>query len=75
MPQNYARELKKYLAKQMGRIDANAMGIDFQEAYEYHLASESFELLEYWVSYFGVYEAEPELMQELHPNKILNIKK
>ena len=33
MEQNYARELKKYLAKKMGKVDANAMGIDFQVAY------------------------------------------
>ena len=67
----YALELKKYLAKKMAKIDANCMGSDFDEAYEYHLASDSFELLEYYISYFGVYDGDDNVMQELHPNSIL----
>jgi hypothetical protein len=47
------------------------MGATFQDAYEYHLSSESFELLEYWMSYFGVYDEEVNLLQELHPDNIL----
>lgn len=66
----YSRKLKIHLAKKMGKVDADVMGIDYNKAYEYHLASESFELLEYWVSYFGVYE-EKNLLQEIHPDNIL----
>lgn len=68
---NYPRELKKYLAKKMAKVDANCMGADFNESYEYHLATESFELLEYYISYFGVYDGDDNIMQELHPLNIL----
>lgn len=68
---DYPRELKKYLAKKMAKVDEQCMGATFEDAYEYHLSSESFELLEYWMSYFGVYN-EANLLQELHPDNILN---
>jgi hypothetical protein len=68
---DYSRELKKYLAKKMAQVDEQCMGATFQDAYEYHLSSESFELLEYWMSYFGVYDEEQNLLQELHPDNIL----
>lgn len=68
---DYPRELKKYLAKKMAKVDEQCMGANFEDAYEYHLSSESFELLEYWMSYFGVYD-EANLLQELHPDNILN---
>lgn len=67
---SYSIELKKYLAKKMAKVDSDCMGVDFQLAYEHHLVSESFELLEYWLSYFGVYDEETKLLQELHPNNI-----
>lgn len=68
---NYSRELKKYLAKKMAKVDANCMGANFDDAYEYHLTTESFELLEYWISYFGVYEEEEQLWMEIHPQNLL----
>ena len=72
---DYPRELKKHLAKKMAKVDAECMNTSFQEAYEYHLASESFDLLEYWMSYFGIFDEETNLLQGIHPNNILNIKK
>ena len=61
----YAFELKKKLAKKMAEVDEKCMGVDYGKAYEYHLTCESFELLEYWLSYFGVFEGGEELLQEL----------
>lgn len=66
---NYPFELKRHLANIMAKIDAEAMGISYQSAYEYHLASESFVLLEYWLSYFGVFDnPEDNLLEQLNPN-------
>lgn len=63
---NYPLELKKNLAKTMAKVDSQCMGIDFQQAYEYHLTTESFELLQYWAEYFGVFD---------HPeDNLLNLK-
>ncbi len=70
---NYALNLKVHLAKKMAKIDAENMGIDYQPCYEYFLTMESFELLEYWLSYFGVFD-NPEdnlLYTELNPDNII----
>jgi hypothetical protein len=66
----YAFDLKIHLAKKMAKIDSQSMGIDEQSAYEYHLACESFQLLEYFFSYFGVFDNPEEnlLYTELNPN-------
>jgi len=53
---NYPLELKKSLAQTMAKVDADCLGIDYQQTYEYHLTSESFELLQYWAEYFGVFD-------------------
>ena len=66
----YSLELKTHLAKKMAKIDSEILGIEFQSCYEYFLLMESFELLEYWLSYFGVFD-NPEdnlLYKELNPN-------
>lgn len=68
---NYPLQLKKHLAKKMAKVDADSMGISYQDAYEFHLASESFELLAYWIEYFGVFDnPEDNLINELNPQKL-----
>jgi len=70
---NYPLELKKNLAKKMAKVDSECMGIDYQDAYEYHLASESFELLAYWIEYFGAFDnPEDNLLNELNPKTLKN---
>jgi hypothetical protein len=70
---NYSLKLKKHLANKMAKIDANCMGIDYNEAYEYHLASEAFELLAYWIEYFGVFDnPDDNLLDELKPEFLNN---
>ena len=63
---SYSFELKKKLAHIMAEVDKKCMGTDYQKAYEYHLCSESFELLEYWLSYFGVFDGGEDMLQELN---------
>ena len=47
------------------------MGVDFQQAYEYHLANDPFTLLEYWAEYFGAFDDMGEnLFMELSPESI-----
>jgi hypothetical protein len=68
---NYPLLLKKYLANKMAKIDAHTMGIDYQDAYEFHLASESFELLSYWIEYYGVFDnPEDNLLDEINPQNL-----
>lgn len=67
---NYPLELKRHLAKTMAKVDHDCMGTDFDKAYEFHLASESFELLAYWMEYFGVFEGGEELLVWLSPENI-----
>jgi hypothetical protein len=70
---NYPLKLKKHLANKMAKVDADCMGIDYNDAYEYHLASESFELLSYWAEYFGVFDnTEDNLINELNPKYLKN---
>lgn len=70
---NYPLELKKHLANKMAKVDADCMGIDYNDAYQYHLASESFELLSYWIEYFGVFDnPEDNLLNELNPKYLKN---
>ena len=65
---NYPLKLKKHLASKMAKVDVDSMGIDYNDAYEYHLASESFELLTYWIEYFGVFDnPDDNLLEELKP--------
>lgn len=69
---DYPLELKKSLANKMAKVDEQTMGIDFQKAYEYHLASDSFTLLEYWAEYFGAFDDMGEnLFMELKPEHLL----
>jgi hypothetical protein len=69
---NYPLELKKSLANKMAKVDEQTMGIDFQKAYEYHLASDPFTLLEYWAEYFGAFDnPEDGLLNELNPEHLL----
>jgi hypothetical protein len=67
---DYPFELKKYLSTKMAKVDAECMGVDFQQAYEYHLANDPFTLLEYWAEYFGAFDTEENLFIELSPNSI-----
>ena len=53
---NYSIELKKKLAKTMAEVDVECLGSDYQDAYEHNLLMDSFELLEFWLDYFGVFE-------------------
>ena len=66
-------KLKKHLANKMAKVDVDCMGLNYNEAYEYHLASESFELLSYWIEYFGVFDnPEDNLLNELDPEYLKN---
>jgi hypothetical protein len=69
---NYPLQLKKKLAQTMAQVDHHCMGLDLLEAYEYHLASDSFELLHYWMEYFGVFDNPEEnlLDQMLNPKTL-----
>ncbi len=68
---DYPLELKKYLASKMAKVDVECMGVDFQQAYEYHLANDPFTLLEYWAEYFGAFDDMGEnLFMELSPESI-----
>lgn len=68
---NYPLKLKIHLAKKMAKVDSDCMNINYQEAYEYHLASDSFELLFYWIEYFGVFDnPEDNLIDELNPRNL-----
>ena len=63
---NYSIELKKKLANKMAQVDEDCMGTDFQVAYEYNLMMDSFELLQYWIEYFGVFdESNCELLEQM----------
>jgi hypothetical protein len=64
---DYSRELKKYLAKKMAKVDEQCMGATFQDAYEYHLSSDPFELLYNWIEYFGVFDGGEDRLQFLNP--------
>lgn len=66
---SYSFELKKRLAKKMAKVDNECMGVNYKKAYEYHLYSESFELLEYWLSYFGVFDGGEDMLQCLNLKK------
>ena len=70
---HYAIELKKKLAQKMARVDADCMGVDYQSAYEHNLLMDSFELLQYWIEYFGVLdEPNEKLLEEMLIIKQLN---
>jgi hypothetical protein len=57
----------------MAKVDVDCMGLNYNDAYEYHLASESFELLSYWIEYFGVFDnPEDNLLNELDPKYLKN---
>jgi hypothetical protein len=68
---NYPLKLKKHLAKKMAKVDQEAMGLNYEECYEFFLAMESFELLSYWIEYFGVFDnPEDNLLNELNPKNV-----
>lgn len=64
---NYSFELKKKISREMAEVDAENFLLDYQEAYEKHLASDPFELLEYWITYMGVFDGGESRLQYLNP--------
>ena len=47
-------------------VDEQCMGVNYQDAYEHNLLMDSFELLQYWIEYFGVFdEPNGELIEEM----------
>jgi len=65
---NYSIELKKKIAHEMAQVDSENLGISYQEAFENHLCSESFDLLKYWIEYMGVFDGGEERLKLLNPN-------
>lgn len=66
---NYSRELKIKLASDLADIDAQNFLCSYDEAFIHHLTSESFDLLQYWLDYFGVFDGGQDLLILLKPNK------
>lgn len=64
---DYSRELKKKLSQAMANIDNLNLEIPFDEAYEYHLSSDPFELLHNWIEYFGVFDGGQDRLIILKP--------
>jgi hypothetical protein len=68
---NYSIELKKKIAQEMAEIDSENLGVKYQDAYEKHLCSDSFALLQYWIEYMGIFDGGEERLKWLNP-KFLN---
>lgn len=64
---DYSRQLKKKLATEMAKVDVENSVCGFEEAYEYHLSSDPFELLYNWIEYFGVFHGREDRLQFLNP--------
>ena len=64
---DYSRQLKKKLATEMANVDVENDISSFNEAYEYHLSSDPFELLYNWIEYFGVFDGGEDRLQFLNP--------
>ena len=64
---DYSRQLKKKLATKMANVDVENDISSFNEAYEYHLSSDPFELLYNWIEYFGVFDGGEDRLQFLNP--------
>lgn len=67
---NYSFKLKKALAKTMAEVDSKCMGVDESQAFEYHLTSDPFELLHYWIEYFGVFDGGEDMLELLKPSNL-----
>jgi hypothetical protein len=64
---DYPRQLKKKLATEMAKVDVENNISNFADAYEYHISSDSFELLYNWIEYFGVFDGGEDRIQLLNP--------
>lgn len=64
---DYSRKLKIKLATEMAKVDVENSIANFAQAYEYHLSSDSFELLYNWIEYFGVFDGGEDRLQFLNP--------
>jgi hypothetical protein len=64
---NYSIELKKKLANEMAEVDSDNLGVTYQDAYEMHLCSDSFALLQYWIEYMGVFDGGEDRLKFINP--------